>query len=560
MTRYLFVLMAFISLNIYAQDEPGTQAGTIDVCNTCNLTPGNISTATQSAIPFCDGVGSNDVFYTITAPAPLEAGDQIGIKVTVENAAFDAAIEILDAGNASVACSNENAGPGYENMVHYGFTQGATYHIRIYAVDGVVGTGNFDICIQQLPELFVRNNFVGFGLSGDGYTVNELISRQTFVNPAPVEMTGWLFVCVDDLSEIYVEISGTNPNINLNQVPGVCYDKTYMVYVRVMIAGSWCGYGQGREIIMEPAPRTAIQPAYCGQSYPVNSGILVATFLGATAITEWEFSTDNANTVFSIQSNPGSSAIFLDDVPQMRYNKVYQVRVRANVCGLWGPWSLPCPIITQPLPYTEMLSNFCNTIVPSNATWVCYPIALADTYVWQVAPIDCGDTEFVPTGPAQVFFVYGGTNVFNLGQAEIIPGQCYRVGVKAYVGEQQGEYGYFCEVQAAGGVAPPPPSSIAADESPLINEWTWDGEMGVYPNPSNTGNFTLNMSAVPQDLSFSVQVYNSTGQLVMSEQLNSTGADQIQMTAGNDLGSGMYFIKVLDQNQSVIGSEMLIVE
>lgn len=558
MKQFYLSLLLLVSFGLFAQDEPGTQTGTIDNCTTCNLVAGNLAAATPSAIPFCTGAGSNDVFYTFTAPAPLQVGDQIGIKVTIQNAVFDAAIEILDNSNTSLECSDSVTGVGDEDLVEYGFTAGDTYHIRIYAVDGVIGSGDFDICIQQLPELFVRNNYVGFGLSGDGYTINDLVNREGFTNPAPVERTGWLFVCDQDGTESYVEVNGTNPNINLNTVPGVCYDKTFTVYVRVMIGGQWCGYGEGRQIFMEPAPTSVVQSSYCGNTYAVNSGILAATFFGTNADTEWEFSTDNGNTVFTVMSDPGSSVVFLDEIPQLRYNKVYQVRVRANVCGLWGPWSDPCPIITELFPYTELLSGFCNTVVPSNATWVCNPVANADTYVWQVAPIECGDTDFVPTGPAQVFFVTGGSTVFSLAQADIVPGQCYRVGVKAFVGEQEGDYGYFCEVQASGGVATLPPVSIESTEITALPGTIGLGDL--YPNPSSNGAFMVALENSSGDHLISVEIYSATGTLVHKNDLNTGGSNTLSVEPQSSLPAGMYFVKILDSRNKVIASEKLIVE
>ncbi len=560
MTRYFLLLVMFCAFSAFAQDEPGTQVTAVSPCGACTFISGTLTGSTTSAPAFCDGTGG-DVFYTFTAPAPTYGPDLVGISITLANASFDGVIEILDASLNNVACENSETGTTDEYMVHYGFTTGATYHVRVSSANGVIGAGTFDICIEQIPELFLRPNYLGLGLSGDGYSINEIVNREFFTTPGPVSKTGWLFVCDQDGTELYKEVTGTSTILNLNQVGGICYDKTYTVYVRVMIGGVWCGYGEGRQIIMEPAPRTNVLPQYCGQTYDLGSGTIGAASLSNEQQFEWMFTTDNGNTVFTALSTPGISIIQLENIPEMRYNKVYQVQVRANICGSWGPWSAICSIIISPLPYTYLEPVYCNTTVTNGAVLLCEFVTNADTYVWQLAPIACGDGSVVPIGPAQLFYQSG--PALSLQLATLTPGTCYRVGVKVFVGEQQGDYGTFCQIMTTGTppLAPPAPSSLMGYDPETGPEGIsiTDASFTIYPNPSNDGNFALIFNKVQNSSTLQFLVFDATGKLVHSELQANNGDINYRLRKSN-FEPGMYIIHALDENSTSIARGRVVVK
>ena len=560
MTRIFLLLLMFSTLSVLAQDEPGTQVTAVSPCGSCTFISGTLTGATSSAPAYCDGTG-NDVFFTFTAPSPTYAPDLVGISVTLINSSFDGVIEILDAGLGNVACENSEVGTADENLVHYGFTTGQVYHVRISSATGVIGAGTFEICIEQIPELFLRPNYLGLGLSGDGYSINEVVNREFFNNPGPITKTGWLFVCDDDGSELYKEVNGTSTILNLNQVGGICYDKTYTVFVRVMIGGAWCGYGEGRQIIMEPTPLTNVLPVYCGQTYDLGSGILGAVSLSNEQQFEWMFTTDNGNTTFTALGTPGISIIQLEDIPQMRYNKVYQVQVRARICGEWGPWSAICVVIIGPLPYTYLEPVYCNTTVTNGAVLLCEFVTNADTYVWQLAPIECGDASFVPTGPAQLFYQSG--PALSLQLATLTPGTCYRVGVKAFVGEQQADYGSFCQILTTGTAptAAPSPGSLVGYYNP---ETGYEGfgiteeSFTIYPNPSTNGDFALIFNKAQDSSTITFMVYDATGKLIHSERQANNG-DITYRLGKTNFDSGMYIIHALDESNISIARSRVVV-
>lgn len=516
MKQLLVLLLSLCAavFTAYSQDNPGTQNITLGACGACNSYAGNVNTATASAIPACSGIADDDLFYTFVAPAPTVPGDLVGIKVTVTTSAFDVVVQLITNANANVKCVNDVVGIGGEELIHYGLITGQTYHIRVHSVNDVPGAGNFNVCFEQIPELFLRPQYLNFGPSGNGYSINEIISREFFASPGPVQKTGWKLVCVASGEEFFREVNGISTQVNLNTITGICYNKTYKVYCRVMIAGIWCGYGSASTIIMESEPNTSILAASCGQTYDIYQSVMSVAYLNASQIIGWEFSTDNGNTVFTALSLPGSSIIELSNVPQMRYNKIYNVRVRAQICGQWGPYGGGCFMITGPLPYTYAEAQYCNVVLGVGGNMICEFVQNATNYIWQFAPIQCGDPTFTPIGAAQL--INSPDPIINLGEITVVPGACYRVGVKPFVGEQQGDYGQFCQIQIAGGFAPPEGQEIYAGEQRANIKFPDANETMLYPNP-NQGSFNLIIDSKFEEEQISLDIYNSAGVLVYTE-------------------------------------------
>jgi hypothetical protein len=184
MRRFLLGLSAFFSLSVMAQNTPGSQNITLGTCTSCTFINGNLTPLTNSGIPFCSGSGSNDAFYTFTMPTAMQAGHTIGIKVTLQGLAFDGVIQILNNSNVSVACKNAVAGTVDEDLVHY-FPNGTTgtFHVRVHSASGSIGAGTFQLCVRQIPELFLRPQFVVTNNAGQPYQLGNQMQRVFLTNP-----------------------------------------------------------------------------------------------------------------------------------------------------------------------------------------------------------------------------------------------------------------------------------------------------------------------------------------------------------------------------------------
>lgn len=544
----LFSVFAFAGL--FGQNTPGSQVVTTTVCGNCTFINGNLTPLTNSGIAAspCGAVASSDAFYTFTAPAPTIAGDKIGIKVTLQSATFDGVIQIINSANENVACVNAVSGLGNEDLVHYLPTAstGQTFHVRIHSATGAIGAGTFQLCTKQIPELFLRPQFVITNSAGNPYQLYDIINREFFNNPGPVQKTGWLLIDQATQTQHYAEVNSALTTIVLNQIPGLCYNRQYMVFCRVQIGGIWCGYGEGKLIQMAEFPITSVVPVtggvtQCGGTFDIYQSQLLATFIAPGQIFEWEFTTDNGQTVVTCQGAPGSSIILLDACGGLQYNKIYSIRIRAQVCGVWGPFiSTNCFIFTTPVPYTQLRPDYCPSTVGAGSNIIATYVANATQYAFKVFPIACNDPFFTPTGPAQT--IIHNSNIFPLSLMSITPGQCYGVEVKPYIGNQEGEFGQTCKITITGGGLPNPNGLAPEPDLKSMETGLHDTELFLlYPNPNN-GTFDILLDTANGEEKVNFEVYDLSGKQILSEQRANGGRSVYSLQA--DVPTGLYLIRV----------------
>jgi hypothetical protein len=89
-------------------------------------------------------------------------------------------------------------------------------------------------------------------------------------------------------------------------------------------------------------------------------------------------------------------------------------------------------------------------------------------------------------------------------------------------------------------------NDISYSNEVLLTPWRSTGGLTVYPNPA-TDAFTIGFKTVAGH-SYSVKVMNLVNQPVKEINFTATGADKLEMHRTNDIGSGIYFIKVIDIN------------
>lgn len=454
----LIVLVA--SGSVFAQaDEPGAAASlTVDFWSQGTLQGGTLAGATDSGLAgYCAASDGNDVFYEVTPSSQ-------GIKAQVITAAFDAVIELRDGSDPDIVldCVDANFGNGGEELWVTGLTAGTSYYLCVYSTNGSA-SGAFQVMAEYLPMAEVRSGYhpnPATDIDLPGYKIAETTRRNT--NTAyPINMTAfiqatrWRIVDTSDLSVYYADVAGNNQLLTLNAVAGpLCFNKVYDVQCQVMVEGQWCGYSVTHAIHTEAQPNSTLLPAWVGGTYDLSSSIK-AVFVGNQQQLYWRLTTDNGNTQIDFQY-PGDATTWLNfpDVECMRFNKIYQVEIASEYCGVLGSYSDPVNVFTSSVPYTKVRDEYCGTDQFVGGTILCDFIASIDTYVWQVAPIVQDDPEMVPTGPAMVVY----TNGTDLALTSLVPegleqGKAYRVGVKPQLGNldscdelQEGDYGYFCQI------------------------------------------------------------------------------------------------------------------
>lgn len=542
------------SVSAFSQEDSGTAVPIVtgeyiamtyngDACNTFSGSLG----ASGSGVATCSGTDMNDVWYTFNAQTQA-------IKVDVETSDFDMVIEILDAGLNFVACEDTYAVNGGEVLYSSTLVSGDDYFIRIHSTDGT--GGSFDGCVQHLPACEVRSGWYptkNTDLGLPGYRVNETINRTNY-SPTNnlIEATRWMFVDVDNGDTFTTVVNGSNGILNLNSVGGICFDRTYDVFLEVQVDGFWCGYSVDRQIYTEEFPTTELEPGYAGQFYDMTED-LKARFVGDGQNVEWRLTTDNGNTVLTHTGLNSSSLLYFFQVDCIRYNKIYTVEVRAEFCGIIGPWSDPSFVILNPLPYINVRDEFCNTVQYAGTTIACEYLPVVDQYAWQFAPIDPDDPTMTPIGPAIVTYSVGTTALYlqPLGLEDIT----YRVGVKSLIGlndncndEQQSDYGNFCPITF--GI---PAQLTPANPNELAPEQPEDAAMNslkVYPNPAPQFGFTaISLAEIDATGTAFLDIYDLSGRLVSSEQvLRIQDADYLQFAVPSESTSGRYQIVLHGEN------------
>ncbi len=559
------LLLSALMISVQAQDDAASavnmtltdylaDTGTGIGCTDINGTLG----ASGSGQPTCAGIDNDDVWYVFTAQTQ-------GAKFTASSAA-DVVLEVLDAVTmTTIGCINDAGAGGTEVLRVSDLTAGDEYYLRIHSVDGSGGT--YTVCGQYYPASEVRVNWYPYpptDIGLPGYRVNQTINR-VFYTPYNDQITGtrWLFVNTDTNEEHEVTINGTSGIVNINAVGGICFGYNYDVFVEVRVDDFWCGYSVPREIIMEAVPTTEMELDYVGGYYDLNDN-LKARFVGTGQNIEWRLTTNNGDVVFTEIALGNSSFVYFENLPCVRYNRIYQVETRVEYCGVWGPWSEPEVIFTNPLPYVNLRPQYCNTVQWPGITLLSEFLPIVDAYGWQLAPIETGDPSMTPTGPAIVqitpsVFLY----VLPLG---VTFNQTYRVGIKPFLGAndncndpQEGDYGFFCPVTFGDPnaiMSDPEMRTIASpfeEPSPIVS-----GEMIVYPVPASAGPIYLTTSHTELNGSAQLSVYDAMGRRVHNEQIQHIEDHQVlPIDISGDWSSGRYIVVLQAQNE-VLKSNFLI--
>lgn len=528
----------------------------------CTALAGNLGTS-GSGVPTCSGTDSDDVWYVFTAQTQAA-------KFVATAAGADLVLEVLNAANlTSISCSNASGVGAGETLRVSGLTAGQTYYVRIHSTNGAGGA--YTLCGQFYPASEVRNGWYpvftpDVGLPG--YRINQTVNR-VFYTPYNDQITGtrWLFVNSLTNEEHVATVNGVSGLINISAVPGICFGNNYDVYVEVRVDGFWCGYSVGRQITMEAVPTTEMEPAYVGQYYDLNDN-LKARFVGNQQNIEWRFTTSNGDVVFSNLALSNSSFVYFENLPCIRYNRIYQIETRVEYCGVLGPWSAPQVIFTNPVPYVNLRPQFCNTTQWPGITLLAEFLPVVDAYGWQLAPINPNDPSMTPIGPAITVttpsvFLY----VLPLG---VTTGQTYRVGVKPFLGAtantcndpQEGDYGFFCPVTFGNpnAVIPEPQWNEEKPDTGLDFSPIATGKIVVYPVPANSSPIFINTADSQLHGGVHLSIYNAMGKQVYSEQIARI-EDQplLSLNLSNDWSAGRYIV-VLQSNDEVMSTNFIIVK
>jgi hypothetical protein len=407
-----------------------------------------------------------------------------------------------------------------------------------------------------------------------GYRTNNFAKRNNPTFAAQNNLvTSTRYRFVDQADPTGTPCTGNTGASSVDQLylysfPCICYGKTYDVYIEIQMDGIWCGEGPVRTLAMEAYPNNTISNAPCA-TVTLLGGVLNSTYLGSTAITEWEFSLAG-NVIVTTQTAAGITTLNMN-IPALsclRYNRIYSVRIRMNYCNVWGLWSAPYCLITAPIPYLTVTgapptySNICNTTISPYTIVYSQFTQGANQYIWQIAQVNPAAPQ-TPIAPAIVATT--ALEVLMLNQFGLTPGNSYRIGVKPKLtscnSPQEGDYGQFCVVTIGAAMAPNDPSAMEVMNDEIHVERNAADIMEV----DNQGNVAvISFQGIEEKMATiritderalgkgMIQLVGMNGQMLFSKDVFIESLDQlIQVPLPSNIASGLYMVSFRTQEHTV---------
>ncbi|MFT4678102.1 MAG: hypothetical protein ACI84C_000151 [Flavobacteriales bacterium] len=326
-------------------DEPaGATALSMEVLGVCNTITDDLSVAQSDNVEgtaFTLGF-SADLWYEFTAVTA-------GVRVEVSSAGgFDAVVEIIGEDIEDVSFGTDE----YLNLG--GLTPGLTYQISVSAYDGtpLAGDGEFDICVQYLPETTCDYGSGPYNLCdifkadwvGDGvYTFN--------------------FTAVSD-GAVYTAIGDPLDFIQLFDVPGLPWGDDYTVVIDIAHNLQDVNGFQDQPFVdgtiscpitLSAPPVSVVKSAdNCANFGPKWLGQYIGStpWVCGAVDWEWEFTrTDIAELAIVHLGGTAVNYVRLSNVAGLVEGGVYDVRVRAVFPnGATGAYGAPeCVSIVGPI-------------------------------------------------------------------------------------------------------------------------------------------------------------------------------------------------------------------
>jgi hypothetical protein len=587
MKRVLFsVLIVLSSLSSYSQATSATALSIVPgnyLLNAVGYTPITATsqclvTATGQTTTTCTAAAPTKAcWFKFTVPAGTLSA---AVKITVVPTGFDASVDFY-AGTAAAPiykeCVNAGASGATETLkttwANNPVNPGTEYYFRV----GSNGTAAscFTVKVEYYPTaqlLSSPNPAPDAGLVG--YRTNNQVKRNnpTFLAQNNL-VTSTRYRFVDQADPTGTPCTGNSGASSADQMylysfPCICYGKIYDVYIEIQMDGIWCGEGPVRTLAMEAYPNNTISNAACA-TLTLIGGVLNSTYLGPTAVTEWEFSLAG-NVVATTQSLVGITTLNLNiaALSCLRYNRIYSVRIRMNYCNVWGQWSVPYCLITAPIPYLTVTGapptypNICNTTISPYSIVYSQFTQGANQYIWQIAQVNPAAPQ-TPIAPSIVATT--AVEVLMLNQFALTPGNSYRIGVKPKLtscnSPQEGDYGQFCVVTIGAVVAPNAPSSMDIVNEEIHTERNAADIMEV----DTQGNVAvISFQGIEEKMATiritderalgkgMIQLVGMNGQMLFSKDVFIESLDQlIQLPLPSNVASGLYMVSFRTQEHTV---------
>lgn len=511
------------------------------------------------------------------------------VKVTVQNATFSPVIDFFDASEAHLECVTGNI--LRTNATANPVVTGQNFYVRISSTTATAG-GTFQVGIEYYPVTEVRpqNTPYPSTTDTDGYKTCDQIRRTNL--PQNPQQQRWTFTpstSPNNGSCQFTQAGNTSIAI-INYFSCVCYGINYDVSLELQVDNHWCGSGPSRPVIMQPSATTTISTANL-QTLDFSASVAANAAQACSDVSfEWEFVGPN-NTTFYYTTNLSFAP--LNSVPCLRFNRIYNARVRLLACNTVGPWcgingpnSLPLTFTTPPMPIIPVpngepptpTNDFCWASRAANSLVDVAFYNGISQYIFQFTRVQ-PSAPFLPVASSKI--VISTTSACFISQGNCTAGNTYRIGIKPGIGlvlpgqtppastcvpsQQSGDYSPWCYFSVSPAGAPAPAMITASEpltaEDPdgavVLERSVHEGSNGLTIQVLGRADqryLSIDLNETEMAGTGIVRMFNLNGQEVFSRMFFYTdGASVIQLDMPQDLETGVYVVKVASDSNANTG-------
>ena len=262
--------------------------------------------------------------------------------------------------------------------------------------------------------------------------------------------------------------------------------------------------------------------------------------------TNYDINVVNSSLGYNQTITVGATTVFrMTNFTGIAFGTTYDVKVRAKINGVYGPFGSICTITTPVGPTTQLATVSCNTTLVAMTNNLYYDyVSGASNYDINVVNIGLGYNQTVTKGST--------TNFRMTNFTGILPSTIYDVKVRAKINGVYGPYGSVCTVTT--------PVTLSRSSDPdALNSPPLEGAGGgvynlsAYPNPFSE---ILNILFTSDETSpAQLNIYDIAGRKIYTYEnfpVNILTSLQTSQMSQMSLEPGMYLIEIMQKNSKTI--------
>lgn len=285
--------------------------------------------------------------------------------------------------------------------------------------------------LSIVPDTKVRADYCN--------TVLSDMNQAIYCDPvAGATLYEWEFT--DPSSNVYTYVRQNGIQyVRLSYLGLGATNTIYDVRVKAYVGGAWGSYSTVCTIT-SPAnlPAVQISTSSCNITLANMDDFFYCDDVPGADYYQWEF-TDPSSNVTTYSRTNGTPNMKLTYAGLTAPNVQYDVRVRGNFGGTWGPYGSTCTITSPADAYiTNVVAGDCGRVLTSFTERIyCEPVAGATLYQWELKD---------PSNNYTYYNRLNGTTNFELIYAQLTaPNVTYEVRVRPYVNGFQA-FGPMCTI------------------------------------------------------------------------------------------------------------------